>query len=142
LNAGVGIGKETEGILYTFPEPYTGWNTFSKQEAVSRQKETGINYTESGKIPFLSVNGIIEKYFSSAPDFVSIDVEGLDLAILRTFDFDKYKPAVFCVETMSFSVSSQSKKCDDIIDFLLSKGYFIYADSHINTIFVRQDILK
>lgn len=142
LNAGVGIGKETEGILYTFPEPYTGWNTFSREEALSRQAQTAINYTESAKIPFLAINGILEKYFKSAPDFISIDVEGLDLAILQTLDFDKYKPAVFCVETMSFSVSNQSKKCDDIIEFLLSKGYSIYADSHINTIFVRKDILS
>lgn len=142
LNAGVGIGKETEGTLYTFPEPYTGWNTFSKEEAIVRQKETGINYMESAKIPFLSINNVIEKYFNPCPDFVSIDVEGLDFAILQTLDFNRFKPAVFCVETMSFSVSNQAEKCADIIDLLSAHGYLSYADTHINTIFVRQDILN
>lgn len=141
LNAGVGIGTETEGTLYNFPEPYTGWNTFSKEEAVNRQKETGINYAESAKIPFLSINEIMEKYFKPCPDFVSIDVEGLDFDILRTLDFKRFKPAVFCVETMSFSVSMEAQKCSDIIDLLSNNGYVSYADTHINTIFVRQDIL-
>jgi FkbM family methyltransferase len=142
LNAGVGIGKETEGTLYTFPEPYTGWNTFSKEEAINRQKETGINYAESAKIPFLSINDVIEKYFKPCPDFVSIDVEGLDFAILQTLDFNRFKPAVFCVETMSFSVSNNAEKCSDIIGLLSAKGYLSYADTHINTIFVRKDILN
>lgn len=142
LNAGVGIGKEKEGTLYIFPEPYTGWNTFSSEEAINRQKETGINYTESAKIPFLSINDVIEKYFQPCPDFVSIDVEGLDFAILQTLDFAKYRPAVFCVETMSFSVSTEAEKCSDIMNLLLANGYISYADTHINTIFVRQDILN
>lgn len=142
LNAGVGTGKETEGILYTFPEPYTGWNSFSKEEAINRQKETGINYTGSAKIPFLSINEIMQKYFNPFPDFVSIDVEGLDLAILETLDFNKFKPAVFCVETMSFSISKEAEKCIDIINLFSANGYVGYADTHINTIFVRQDILN
>lgn len=142
LNAGVGIGNEKEGILYTFAEPYTGWNTFSKEEAINRQKETGITYKESEKIPFLSINEIMEKYFKPCPDFVSIDVEGLDFAILQTLDFNKFKPAVFCVETMSFSVSNKSEKSSDIIGLLLANGYLSYADTHINTIFVRKDILN
>lgn len=142
LNVGVGIGKEPEGTLYTFPEPYTGWNTFSKEEAINRQKETGINYTASEKISFLSINNVIEKYFNPYPDFVSIDVEGLDFAILQTLDFNRFRPAVFCVETMSFSVSNEAEKCADIIDLLSASGYLSYADTHINTIFVRKDILN
>jgi hypothetical protein len=142
LNAGVGIGKEAEGILYIFPEPYTGWNTFSKEEAINRQADTGIDYTESTKIRFLSINEIIEKYFKSCPDFISIDVEGLDFGILKTMDFNRFKPALFCVETMTFSVSEKAKKNVDIMGLLSDNGYVGYADTHINTIFVRKDLLN
>jgi hypothetical protein len=57
-------------------------------------------------------------------------------------DFNRFKPAVFCVETMSFSVSNNAEKCSDIINLLSANGYLSYADTHINTIFVRKDILN
>lgn len=142
LHAGINIGTATEGILYIFPAGYTGWNTFSKEEAVNRQHESGIAYTESEKIPFLAINDVIAKYFDSCPDFISIDVEGLDFAILQNLDFDKYKPLVICVETISFSTANKGEKRNDITGFVLSKGYIIYADTYVNTIFVRQDILN
>jgi FkbM family methyltransferase len=142
LHAGIGIDTTTEGTLYVFPEGYTGWNTFSKEEAIKRKKDSGIGYTASEKIPFLAVNDVIEKHFDACPDFISIDVEGLDFDILKSLDFEKYKPFVFCVETISFSTAHRGEKRTDIIDFLISKGYFIYADTYVNTIFIRQDILK
>ena len=142
LNAGIGIGNEKEGILYTFPQPYTGWNTFSKEEALNRNKETGIAFRESNKIPFLEVNEVLQKYYDPCPDFVSVDVEGLDLEILKTLDFNRFQPYIFCVETISFSADHKGHKNPDIIDFLLSKGYIVYADTYVNTIFIRKDILN
>ncbi len=141
LNAGIGFGNEREGILYTFPHPYTGWNTFSKEEALKRHDESGIGFSESNKIPFLEVNEVLQKYYDPCPDFISVDVEGLDLEILKTIDFNRFQPYIFCVETISFSVDNKGYKNSGIIDFLLSKGYIVYADTYVNTIFIRKEIL-
>lgn len=142
LNAGIGMGLEKEGILYTFPHPYTGWNTFSKEEAWNKQQETGIQFRGSHKIQFLEMNEIFQKYFDPCPDFVSVDTEGLDLAILKTLDFNRFQPPVFCVETISFSADNKGQKNSDTADFLFSKGYVIYADTYANTIFIRKDLLN
>lgn len=142
LHAGVGIGTDKEGTLYIFPEGYTGWNTFSKEEADKRKSESGISYSTFKHIPFIPVNEVIRQHFKEAPDFISIDVEGLDQAILETLDFGTWSPLVICVETMSFSTDHQGGKIGGIISLLHDKGYVIYADTYVNTIFVRKDLLK
>lgn len=142
LNIGIGLTGDTSAILHIFPDGYTGWNTFSKEEALIREKESGINVAKTVEMPLRSVNDIIESYFKPWPNFVSIDVEGLDLAILQSLDFNRFKPEVFCVETISFSVTNKEEKLQDIIDFMTSKGYFAYADTHVNTIFCRTDVFN
>ena len=69
------------------------------------------------------------------PNFISIDVEGLDLEIVKSLDFERFRPEVFCIETISFSIDNTEKKLGEIPAFLHSKGYITYADTHINTIF-------
>jgi FkbM family methyltransferase len=73
-------------------------------------------------------------------DFLSLDIEGMELPVLRTLDFRELFPLVICVETARYSPSRQKEKRTDILDFLATKGYFVYADTYINTIFVRSDI--
>lgn len=142
LNAGIGTGEQTEGTLYRFLDGYSGWNTFSKEEAEKRHQESKIQYHQYDRIPFLKLNDVIQKYFNPYPDFISIDVEGLDLQILKTMDFTRFRPIVFCVETIDFSPDNKGKKNTGAIDLLLSNGYEVYADTYVNTIFIRKDILN
>lgn len=142
LNMGVGLNGINSGILYSFPEPYTGWNTFSKDEALLKKNQSGISYIESKEIRFITINETIEKHFKNCPDFVSIDVEGLDFEIIKSLDFNKHKPAVFCIETMEFNNLNLGKKNEEMINYLINKGYMVYADTYVNTIFVRKDLLK
>jgi hypothetical protein len=69
-------------------------------------------------------------------------VEGLDLEILQSLDFEKYRPEVFCVETLTFSPDHTGSKISTILDLMNAKGYMIYADTNVNTIFCRQDLYK
>lgn len=139
LNAGVGIKEEKSADLYVFALPYRGWNTFSKMDAEQRQRETGVRIEQVIPLPLVSINALMAEYFDPHPNLISIDVEGLDLPILRTIDFDKFKPEVICAETMSFELEGKGEKMEGINEFLLSKGYFVYADTHVNTIFCRKD---
>lgn len=40
----------------------------------------------------------------------------------------------FCIETMEFNNMKLGKKSTEIISFLESKGYVVYADTYINSI--------
>lgn len=140
LNVGVGLGEHSEADLYMFPSPYTGWNTFSEEQADYYQKESGVKVSKVMKIQMKDINSIIEANFSGCPNLISIDVEGMDLAILKTLDFSRFKPEVICAETITFSTNLNEQKLTDIHTFLSSKGYFLFADSHINSIFCRSDL--
>jgi FkbM family methyltransferase len=142
LNIGIGLSNQDKANFYLFPGILNGWSTFLEEEANIRKKETGIEY-DVLSVPLKNINDIMEKYFDITPNLISLDVEGLDLEILQSINFDKYQPDVICVETITFGyLSNTEKKIDSISDFIHAKGYFTYADTHINTIFCRKKLFS
>ena len=138
LNVGVAKENIEELDFYIFDhnDSAKGLSTFSKDEVTLVESTTSIKLEKIIKIPVININKILEEYFATkAPDFVSIDVEGLDLEILQSFNFDLFRPIVFCVETVNFTTNHKKTKRLDIIDFMQSKDYFVYADTGINSIF-------
>jgi FkbM family methyltransferase len=147
VNAGVAFDDKREAVFYIFSEKLHGLNTFSKAEADfwehTGNEEIGKHKPERIiSMKLIDINEIIEKYFTPYPNFVSIDVEGLDLEIVKTINFNKYKPEVFCLETLGFVEGNKEIKKTDIVDFFTAQGYFVYADTYINTIFCRRDAYK
>lgn len=141
LNIGIGLQAASSAIFYSFPGVHHSWSTFSASDARNKEKETGVKALEF-QMPLQPVNDILERYFTSCPNFISLDVEGLDLAILQSMDFEKYRPEVICVETVSFSVKNSETKLNEIIHFMESKGYMVYGDTHINTIFCKSELFN
>lgn len=134
LNIGIGSGTEETSDFYVIT--YRALNTFSKEEADNHAKYGNNKIEKVLKVPLMNVNNIIESYFSSTPNLVCIDTEGYDMSILKSFDFEKYKPQIFCIETITYEEDKTEKKITEIIDFMLSKNYMIYSDTYINTIFI------
>lgn len=144
INVGVGIDEQKEADFYLFPAYADGLGTFSKKEAeywgeIGMEGLGKIHYEQVIRMPLQTINAIIRDNFDRCPDFISIDVEGLDLQILKTLDFDSFQPLVLCVETLCYDENKREFKNTDTIEFLKSKGYGVYADTHINTIFLKND---
>lgn len=115
-------------------------STFSKTEADRFVKEENQKIEYVLKIPVFSINKIIEDNFKSCPNFISLDIEGLDFEVLKDLDFKRFKPEILCIETLTFTENATEKKLKNIIDFMEKSGYFVYADTYINTIFVNKEI--
>ena len=132
-----GIGPEDAGLSDFYLMSSSTLNTFSKEEA-TKYESYGANVIKSViKVPIVGINSVLEKYFTEqTPDIVSIDVEGLDFAIVSAIDFSRWRPKVFCIETLTYSETRQEVKNEEIIHFLKSKDYFVYGDTYINTILV------
>ncbi len=141
LNIGVAIEKAALADFYYFDGQYNSWNTFSKEDAILKSKNAGIAFKEK-KVALDTLHNICEKYNFSDVNFLSIDVEGLDLEILQSIDFNIIRPEVICVETIAFSISNTFSKNLEIGTFLISNGYVVYADTNLNTIFCRKDIFQ
>lgn len=138
INLNIGItDKEDELDFYILNPP--SLNTFSKEEAERFEKEHGYKIVKVVKVQVNTIANIIEKYCNGIfPQFLSLDAEGLDEQILYSIDYNITAPIVICVETISFSTSGRGVKNHDLINFLENKGYMVYANTYINTIFVQK----
>lgn len=133
LNAGIGVTAAKEADFYEMTDP--SWNTFSKNEAEHEERITNkqIRIQRVIKMPLLNIKGVMEQHFGGAPTFLSVDAEGLHLAILKSMDFNRFRPPLICVETL---VSGSRATISETPEFMASKGYVARGGSFVNTLFV------
>lgn len=140
LNIGVDV-KDGMRELFLINTPTL--NTFSEEE-VENYKLEG-NYSVNGKVnvEVLSIESVLKKYFNGQfPQFLTLDAEGVDWIVLNSIDFEKKFPIIICVETITFSENKTGVKKIEIINYLVEKGYIHYADTYINSIFIKKDYWK
>ncbi|MCL1883907.1 MAG: FkbM family methyltransferase [Defluviitaleaceae bacterium] len=106
------------------------------------QKNPDMKITEVLDIQTVSVNSIIDYYLGKAPVLVSLDIEGMEMEILKSIDFKKYRPLIFIIETIPYTFPySICEKNAEIINFMENVGYYEYAFTGINSIFVDKEVL-
>jgi FkbM family methyltransferase len=139
INLNIGITEVLGNAdFYVISSPTL--NTFSKDEAEKYADEGDYTIREVIKVETDTIDAVLKKYCNGVyPEFLTIDAEGVDELLIRSIDFENNYPIVICIETISFSTSGRGEKNHSIIDYLESKGYYNYADTNINTIFVRRD---
>jgi FkbM family methyltransferase len=133
LACGVGINNEEADF---FVMSNSTLNTFSNTE-VERYLSQGNQHVEKIiKTELKTIDKIIEHNFDKCPNLISLDTEGMDYLILKSLDFKKFRPEVFCIETLTYAEDKSERKLTEIIELMSTNGYFLYADTYINTIFV------
>ena len=132
----VGVGPETQDRCEFYVLTHSRLSTFSKDEA-ERVCALGKDRIEDViTLPVIGINDVMARHLSHGPQFVSIDVEGMDEAIISAFDFRRWRPEVFCVETAHYRRGGSEVKNQAIVDMMLGNAYMVYADTYNNTIFV------
>lgn len=136
----VGIGSQAEATLpfYCFGPEADGLSTFSEEQARRHELKYSCKVEKVLNVPVVEINSILREHFGTPPDFMTIDVEGLDLEIIRSLDLSKHAPGVICAETHDIGADKMGKD-PAIRDYLTANGYFLYADTYLNSIFLRQD---
>jgi FkbM family methyltransferase len=140
VNLNIGISKiDGECDFYLMSNPTL--NTFSKHEAESYQATGDYKISSVQKIPTLTIESVLKAYCEGVfPDFLSIDVEGYEMEIITGIDFKNNFPKVICIETISFSNKGNGIKNSNLIEFIIEKGYILYADTNINSIFIKKEL--
>jgi FkbM family methyltransferase len=141
LNCGVGFAKEPKSaILYRFNSSVL--NTFSREEAQNVEKNSEYRIVDEINVDLIPIDILLENYSQILPNFLSIDVEGLDYEILKSLNFRKYRPAIILAETLTFEPRTGGTKITEISDLMLNNGYHIFADTRLNTIFIDNSRLQ
>jgi FkbM family methyltransferase len=137
-NLNIGI-SDTNSVLDFYIISAPTLNTFSKDEAEKYAQEGDFKIKSIEKIKVKTLKNVLDECTNGIfPHYLSIDAEGVDEIIIKEIDFENNYPIVICIETISFSTSGNGIKNTELIDFIIDKGYMLYADTHINTIFVRK----
>ena len=112
--------KEGETDLY-FYHSKSALNTINKENAdFQKAKVSAIR-----KVETQTINKILENspFKDRKIDFLSVDVEGSELPILKNFDFKKYSPKVIVVEYLDLSLKKLEIKNLNINNIIKSEIY-------------------
>ena len=136
LNCGIGAKNSEKMKFYILNTP--GLDSFDLESIKEAQRQTPwIEIVDEIEVPVYTLDEIYKKYFASVPTIVSLDVEGLEMDILKSTNFEKYRPYIFIIETIEYREKiSVTNKRNDIIDFMQKNDYVEYAFTGVNSIFI------
>jgi len=84
-----------------------------------------------------SLEEILDKHLPENKEItlMNIDVEGHDLEVLISNNFNKHNPILICIEDHDFRTSEINE--NKICEFILPKGYFLAGYSKPNLFFIK-----
>ena len=107
------------------------------------RKNPNISIVDTVRVETISVNDVLEQYFSEAPVILNIDIEGKELEILQSIDFEKHRPLIVILEMIPYQPSLVVEdKMADVALFMTEHGYIEYAFTGINSIFIDRDKIE
>ena len=143
INAAVSSSiKKMDLFFYHDKSPI---NTLSKQVADYQSGEV----KEVRSIQTTTLNSLIKNsiYKHQQIDFLSIDVEGLELEVLKGFDISLYKPKIIVIEYLDLSLKKLEIKnlnIDNVMNssiyhFMKKNNYVLINWFHSDLVFVLKD---
>lgn len=130
-NIEAAIANEEKEMIYYLFEP-TFYNTFDKRFA-EEYKDKLIGQTS---IKTTKLSNILDQYVNSTIiDFITVDAEGYDYDILKSNDWQKFRPKVVVIEFITYYENEQDRNTK-MKEFLESVGYKFFCNSPTNAFFV------
>ncbi len=129
------IVKNAEHLNYHFD--FTAFSSFNKEVLTRnfRNYPEIIKHIEEIKIRTTTVKELLVKHAVSHVDLLLIDTEGYDFEILKTIDFNNFRP-----DLLIFEVSNLNRKdFNESIEMLKSNDYKLYIN-HIDCIALKKNI--
>lgn len=133
INLNIAIGEKQDQLkFYCFDEP--ALNSFSKELSEKRHNTTKYKIKETKNIFIYPLAEVLDKHIRSGQyiDFMSVDVEGLDLQVLKSNNWEKYRPEFVLAEDIIDFADLQKS---EVYSFLKDKNYELVAKTQRTMIF-------
>jgi len=123
INLNMGV-SDAEGRLVFYDMVPGGLSTFSEKRA-RELEQMGGRIKSQTEISVTTMREVFGKWLKGKTvDFCTIDTEGLDLEVLKSNDWTKYRPRVLCVEAGEFGgAASDTAGEETVAGYLRSVGY-------------------
>lgn len=133
INIESGVSPEKCKLTYfMFNEP--ALNTFDSK--LANERVSNIFYiTDKTEVDCLSLSELLDIYLpkNRSITFMSIDIEGYDLPVLKSNNWDKYRPLFIVVESYDSFIVDVIE--GEIYKYLLCLGYKLFSKSYLSLIF-------
>jgi len=122
----------TKLIYFQFAEP--ALNTFSRDLALTYDTN-GHPIMATSEISTVTLSDILDEYLppGSEIDFLTVDVEGLDLEVLQSNNWEEYRPRMVLVEDLQLRNLENARESATFV-YLQERGYRLAAKT-FNTMF-------
>ena len=126
LNLQVAVSDKEGEISFFYQKKFSQLNTTDKKIA----NENFQGNFKKRIVKCQTIENILKnsKYKDKKIDFLNIDIEGAEMKVLKTLNFEKYNPTLICIEILGYrDLNSEEReiqiKNDEIYKFLLNKNY-------------------
>jgi FkbM family methyltransferase len=113
----------------------SGLSTFDA-ELADRHRLAGYIVQER-TVQAITLPQLVQMDGVAAPDFVSLDVEGFEDAVIRQFPFDHWQPELFVIESTAPNSTIPTHQSWEPI--LLDHGYLLATFNGVNRFYLRGD---
>jgi FkbM family methyltransferase len=112
-------------------KPYSTNTTIKKNHNITNEQSIGYIKTQT-------LTSILnEQNFQKKFELLSIDVEGVDLQVLKGLDLKCYKPQIICIENWNSKDGISAILSSEIHQYLNERSYELVAFSGLSTIYQR-----
>jgi len=132
----IGLGK-TRMTYVQFKEG--ALNTCSPNLAMEYEQKSGHIVTKRSMVQPVQLRDVLNEHMPPGKEFsfLSVDVEGLDLEVLQSNDWDSYRPLLVLVEVLGVQTLNDVETTP-IWKYMKDKGYFCAAKT-FNTLFFKME---
>ncbi|MEL7162098.1 MAG: FkbM family methyltransferase, partial [Bacteroidota bacterium] len=136
VNLEMGVAEEEGTLVYhIFDRP--AFNTFSHAEAERKQQSGEHPVIDRKEISVAPLAQILEQHYPyDKIDFMSVDVEGLDLPVLRSNNWRVYRPQLVFAEDLK-RTNLLELPASELVVFMQSVGYVPIARLYNTLVFER-----
>lgn len=134
INLNVAVGRSNEKLKY-YSFNNAAVNTFNVENAKQWAAQPGFKILSEFDVEIVPLSEILKKNLNGrAIDFMSIDVEGMDLEVLKSNDWSLFRPRMILVEDNILGYASY-KDCP-IYTYMVEQGYYLSAIYGVTMIFI------
>lgn len=134
INLEMGVAEQ-EGTLdyFRFNEP--ALNGFSAELSTTREKEFDRYFIKDVvQVKVMPLRDILDRYVrNQAIDFLSVDAEGLDIEVLRSNDWQRFRPRIVLAEVLQHNLDNLHQS--PLVQFMNSQGYSPIAKLYHTVLF-------
>ena len=132
-------GKKGSKYLF-FDHELSSLNTISKNHTLFLKEAFNKSNLKKRRIKTDTLNNILKKNRINKIDFMNIDIEGNELEVLKTINFNKLDIKVICIEIVNYEFYSNKIKINKkkIFNILKKNNYRLKFKTSVNYIFIKK----